>query len=135
MIRIDSKHALILAVIGMGALNGPAPARAEEADILDTLSSEQAGSVATGYEKPVNLAPVVATVISAEDIKRMGATTIKEALESVPGLHVSTVDGINSVTRDRRHQLPYLGHGKQYFPSARVPQCLRYQGRPPLERC
>ncbi len=101
MIHIDSKHALILVVIGMGALSGPEPARAEEADILDTLSSEQAVSVATGYEKPINLAPAVATVITAEDIKRMGATTIEEALESVPGLHVSTVDGINSVTQIR----------------------------------
>ena len=31
----------------------------------------------------------------------MGATTIEEALESVPGLHVSSVDGINSVTQIR----------------------------------
>jgi iron complex outermembrane receptor protein len=78
----------------MGALSGPESALGEEADILDTLSDEQAVTVATGYEKPVNLAPAVATVITAEDIKRMGATTIEEALESVPGLHVSTVDGI-----------------------------------------
>jgi len=101
MIHIDSKRALILVVIGIGALNGPKSVLAEEADILDTLSSEQAVTVATGYEKPVNLAPAVATVITAEDIKRMGATTIEEALESVPGLHVSTVDAINSVTQIR----------------------------------
>ncbi|CAN5755157.1 hypothetical protein BH20PSE1_BH20PSE1_23380 [soil metagenome] len=86
MIHIDSKRALILVVIGIGALNGPQSVLAEEADILDTLSSEQAVTVATGYEKPINLAPAVATVITAEDIKRMGATTIEEALESVPGL-------------------------------------------------
>ena len=73
MIHIDSKRALILVVIGIGALNGPQSVLAEEADILDTLSSEQAVTVATGYEKPVNLAPAVATVITAEDIKRMGA--------------------------------------------------------------
>ncbi len=79
MIRIDSKHVLILVVIGMGALNGPEPARSEEADILDTLSSEQAVSVATGYEKPVNLAPAVATVITrSSEVARL-STMIRYA--------------------------------------------------------
>ncbi|MCF6355681.1 MAG: TonB-dependent receptor [Candidatus Polarisedimenticolaceae bacterium] len=43
---------------------------------------------ATGYSKPARLAPSVATVITAAEIKEMGATTIFEALESVPGIHV-----------------------------------------------
>jgi len=43
---------------------------------------------ATGYSKPSRLAPSVATIITAAEIKEMGATTIFEALESVPGLHV-----------------------------------------------
>lgn len=43
---------------------------------------------ATGYSKPARLAPSVASIITAADIKEMGATTIFEALESVPGLHV-----------------------------------------------
>ncbi len=107
MIHIDSKRALILVVIGIGALNGPQSVLAEEADILDTLSSEQAVTVAMGYEKPVNLAPAVATVITAEDIKRMGATTIEEALESA----------------------------YRVCAFQQSPQCLRHQGRVPLERC
>lgn len=45
-------------------------------------------SLATGTTKPVRLAPSVATVITAEDIERVGATTLDEALETVPGLHV-----------------------------------------------
>jgi iron complex outermembrane receptor protein len=44
---------------------------------------------ATGSLKPVHLAPTVATVITAEDIEAMGATTLNEVLETVPGLHVS----------------------------------------------
>jgi iron complex outermembrane receptor protein len=44
---------------------------------------------ATGSQKPVHLAPSVATVITAGDIEKMGATTLDEALETVPGLHVS----------------------------------------------
>jgi len=43
---------------------------------------------ATGSLKPVHLAPSVATVITAEDIEIMGAATLDEALETVPGLHV-----------------------------------------------
>lgn len=44
---------------------------------------------ATGSAKPIFLAPSVASVITKEEIKAMGATTLDEVLESVPGLHVS----------------------------------------------
>ena len=44
---------------------------------------------ATGSQKPVHLAPSVASVITKEEIEEMGATTLDEALESVPGLHVA----------------------------------------------
>ncbi|WPD21011.1 MAG: TonB-dependent receptor [Candidatus Electrothrix scaldis] len=44
---------------------------------------------ATGSLKPIHLAPSVASVITAEDIERLGATTLDEVLETVPGLHVS----------------------------------------------
>lgn len=43
---------------------------------------------ATGYLKPLRTAPAVASVITAEQIKAMGATTLDEALATVPGLHV-----------------------------------------------
>ncbi len=46
-------------------------------------------SLATGSSKPIHLAPSIATVITAEQIRAMGATTLDEALETVPGLHVS----------------------------------------------
>jgi len=48
---------------------------------------------ATGSLKPVHLAPSVASVITAEDIKGMGATTLDEVLEAVPGLHVEPSGG------------------------------------------
>jgi len=44
---------------------------------------------AVGYRQFINRAPAVATVITAEDIKTMGATNIEQVLETVPGLHVS----------------------------------------------
>ena len=47
-------------------------------------------TIATGLAQPLAKAPAVATVITAADIKAIGATNITQALETVPGLHVST---------------------------------------------
>ncbi len=49
---------------------------------------------ATGSLKPIHLAPSVASVITAEEIKKMGATSLDEILETVPGLHVAP-SGLN----------------------------------------
>ena len=54
---------------------------------FDELLEAQVVS-ATGAPKPAKLAPSVATVISKADIERIGAKTLDEALEIVPGLHV-----------------------------------------------
>lgn len=43
--------------------------------------------IATGYAVPLEKAPSVATVITAQDIEAMGAITLDEVLEAVPGLH------------------------------------------------
>ena len=43
---------------------------------------------ATGSLKPVFKAPSIATVITAEDIEKIGATTLDEVLETVSGIHV-----------------------------------------------
>lgn len=45
-------------------------------------------SLATGTPKALKRAPSVATVITAADIEAMGAVTLDEALEAVPGIHV-----------------------------------------------
>ncbi|TAJ79272.1 MAG: TonB-dependent receptor [Gallionellaceae bacterium] len=45
--------------------------------------------IATGNQQTLRRAPAVASVITAEDIAAMGATDLDEALETVPGLHVS----------------------------------------------
>ena len=54
----------------------------------DVYRTDRLLVTATGSQKPVRLAPSVASVITADDIKAMGASTIDEALETVPGLHV-----------------------------------------------
>ncbi|MHB8880496.1 MAG: TonB-dependent receptor plug domain-containing protein [Thermodesulfovibrionales bacterium] len=45
-------------------------------------------TLTTGTLKPLKLAPSVATVITASDIEAMGANTLDEVLETVPGFHV-----------------------------------------------
>ncbi|MBE1299016.1 MAG: TonB-dependent receptor [Alteromonadaceae bacterium] len=44
--------------------------------------------VATGTDKQLSEVPAVVSVITAEDIEAMGARTLAEAIERVPGLHV-----------------------------------------------
>jgi outer membrane receptor protein involved in Fe transport len=46
-------------------------------------------SIATGQRQPIAKAPAVATIITANDIKKMGATDLDEVLQTVPGLHVA----------------------------------------------
>ena len=48
-------------------------------------------SIATGTSQPLRTAPAVASVITAEEIKASGATSMHEVLERVPGLHISNV--------------------------------------------
>ncbi|KAB2922799.1 MAG: TonB-dependent receptor [Dechloromonas sp.] len=62
---------------------------AEEEDLALAYGDKNFVSIATGARQQIKNAPSVATVITAEDIASMGATTVDEALESVPGLHVS----------------------------------------------
>ncbi|ALP54221.1 hypothetical protein Tel_14330 [Candidatus Tenderia electrophaga] len=58
--------------------------------------SEEIVSISTGTYKAIHLAPSVATVIRADEIKASGARTLAEVLETVPGLHVSLSFARNS---------------------------------------
>src|SRR5690606_34297740 len=46
-------------------------------------------SIATGNSTPLDKAPATASVIYAAEIEAMGARTLNDVLETVPGLHVS----------------------------------------------
>ncbi|HEY2928087.1 TonB-dependent receptor plug domain-containing protein, partial [Piscinibacter sp.] len=61
----------------------------EEEELALGFGEKSVVSIATGTQLPVSRAPSVATVITAEDIKALGATDLDEVLETVPGLHVS----------------------------------------------
>jgi iron complex outermembrane receptor protein len=77
----------LLAVIW--AADSLAAPNSEEEDLAQVYGSEEMVSIATGAKQPVSKAPAVASVVTAADIKAMGATDIDEVLETVPGLHVA----------------------------------------------
>ncbi|MEX1031753.1 MAG: TonB-dependent receptor [Cellvibrionaceae bacterium] len=64
-------------------------AQSDEDPLTLLYGDEETVSIATGTTKPLRLAPSVASVITADDIKAMGAQNLDEVLQSVPGLHVS----------------------------------------------
>jgi len=75
-----------------------APLNSDEAELLQMYGGQEMISVATGAKQPVGKAPAVTSVVTAEDIKAIGATDIDEALETVPGLHVArSKDGYNPI--------------------------------------
>lgn len=78
----------VTAVAGAGVPAGAAE-RPDEDALLELYGSERVLSIATGREQSVSRAPAVASVITAEDIARIGARDLNEVLETVPGLHVS----------------------------------------------
>ncbi|MFO1351551.1 MAG: TonB-dependent receptor [Gammaproteobacteria bacterium] len=84
----------------------PAWAQEPPEDILKVYGSEEMISLATGFQQPLDVAPAVASVVTAADIKAMGARTLAEVLESVPGLHVSSERGISEVFVIRGFFLP-----------------------------
>jgi iron complex outermembrane receptor protein len=57
---------------------------------LEELSTIEVITIATRREQSVTEAPAIGTVITAQEIETMGATTLVEALEGVPGLHAAT---------------------------------------------
>lgn len=71
----------------------------EGSEFADFFGEEAFVSIATGSKKSIDKAPAVASVISAAAIKELGARTLNEVLETVPGLHVapSALNRLNPV--------------------------------------
>ncbi|WP_235513831.1 TonB-dependent receptor plug domain-containing protein [Aquabacterium parvum] len=61
----------------------------EEDELALSFGDKATVSIATGAQQPLRRAPAVATVITAQDIKAMGATDLTDVMETVPGVHVS----------------------------------------------
>jgi len=81
---------LYLILLGTTAAVAQSPNTEEEEALLGLYGDEELISIATGSYQPIAKAPAVASIITAEDIRKMGATDLNHVLETVPGLHVAT---------------------------------------------
>lgn len=106
-------------------------AEAEKVDDYFSMSPAELAAtpvtIATGTAKSVSQSAAVTSVITAEQIKSMGATELHEVLETVPGMHASlqastgdyhySLRGIRNATNSQilmllngtRISVPYLG--------------------------
>ena len=85
------------AVVALLMLPTAVAAEDEEDDLLRQLGSARTIEIASGYMQPLSEAPSAATVITRAEMEAMGAQTIDDVLETVPGLHVSNSKGFRSI--------------------------------------
>ncbi len=76
---------LVLAV----ASSGVSAASTDEEELARVYGGEEMIALATGSRQALSRAPSIASVITADDIRAMGAIDLDQALAAVPGLHVS----------------------------------------------
>lgn len=116
----------LLALLVSSSCNG----FADELEFIDSDEDELGGfygdeefiNIATGTSKPISKAPAVASVITSEDIARMGAANLDEILERVPGLHVSlskvnrfdSIYSIRGIQTGRTPQILVLLNGLEF---------------------
>lgn len=74
----------VLALLAAGCVEAQV-----DPDLALAYGDQELVSIATGSKTLISKAPAVASVITAEDIKALGATDLDQVLETVPGLHVS----------------------------------------------
>ena len=80
---------LLLVLLGVAQVRAETGSQGDEQALLQLYGDEEMISIATGSLQPIAKAPATTTVITAKDIKAIGATDLDEVLETVPGLHVA----------------------------------------------
>jgi iron complex outermembrane receptor protein len=109
-----------------GLLTAPPPARAQTADngVLAQIFNAPVTSSATGRPQLVSEAPANIEIVTQDDIRRMGATTIPDALQFLPGVTVrrygiADVDvGIRGYDQPYNARLLVLVNGREVFEQA-----------------
>lgn len=82
-------HRTLCALLAIAWISAANAESFEEEDLALAYGDKSTISIATGSKQSITRAPAVSTVITSRDIEAMGATDLDQALESVPGLHVS----------------------------------------------
>ena len=101
-------QALICAAACAASTAQAANAPSEEEDLAQSYGEQPYVSIATGSRQSLARAPAIATVITADDIRAMGATDLDDVLETVPGLHVArSTQGLSPIYVIRGVNLGY----------------------------
>lgn len=82
-------HSALLSAIFILVSSGAAAQQTDEDELALSYGDNIRVSIATGSSQVLARAPATATVITARDIRNMGATDLDQVLAAVPGLHVS----------------------------------------------
>ncbi len=82
-------HSALLSAMLVLCSGHAAAQQADEDELALSYGDSTLVSIATGSSQAIARAPATATVITALDIKAMGATEFEQVLAAVPGLHVS----------------------------------------------
>jgi len=87
----EDKAARLQALMGleMEALGEVEVKLDEVFDVFDGLVKQQKVTVASGIQQSTASAPASTTLITAQDIEAMGARSLEEILEAVPGMHIA----------------------------------------------
>lgn len=127
--NISFAHFTIAALAAAWAGGVHAASGTEEEALALAYGDKSSVSIATGSQQPINRAPAVATVITAEDIAAIGATNLDGVLETVPGLHVSRA----SIRYSPLYVIRGIGGGNQTNPQVLmlqngIPMTTMYNG-------
>ncbi|MBK6289180.1 MAG: TonB-dependent receptor [Gammaproteobacteria bacterium] len=113
-----SRHLPVASLAMAIACSANCLAASSEEDLLLSFGEEEFVSIATGQKQLIAKAPAVASVITAEDIETLGASTLEEVLETVPGVHVSLsstylspIYSIRGIYTDKNPQVLMLVNG------------------------
>ncbi len=106
---LDEKVMEYLAKLNFAALQDVEISLDDTFDVFDGLVKKRHTEIASGVKQSTQRTPAVTSVITAQDIEAMGARTIVEVLQTVPGLQVTynfinipiyTIRGISTVVHN-----------------------------------
>ncbi len=83
------RRKLYAALFALASVNAAFAQPQEEEELALAYGDRSFVSIATGNLQSLRRAPSVTSVITAEDIRNMGAKDLDEVMESVPGIHVT----------------------------------------------
>lgn len=102
---------ILVLVLTAGVCLGASPPK--DFGIESMYEDEEMISLATGRSMKQHEAPAVSTVITAKDIREMGARNLNEILETVPGLHIGRsatirLDSVYSIRGIQTNRNPHV---------------------------